>query len=175
VIARLRLGIVFAFVTAFELNASAGQTNQAAQVFKPALDQIQGHTQIPILLPSKLTAPIAEPDIKVARGTASDSGYNISLYYAEGRGDAAFAASFGGSTQVFRNLPNTRRAVLASGIVGMFRPVSCGGSCAPATLWWEQKGVMYQIQIKLRSTTNRKEQERILIEAADSTVTVRKP
>ena len=51
-------GIVFAFVTAFELNPS-GQTNQAAHVFKPALDQIQGHAQIPILLPSKFLLPSA--------------------------------------------------------------------------------------------------------------------
>lgn len=90
-IARLRLGIVFAFVTPFELNASAGQTNQAAQVFKPALDQIRGQTQIPILLPSKLPAAVREPDIKLAWGTATDSGYNISLYYTEIRNDVAFA------------------------------------------------------------------------------------
>jgi hypothetical protein len=51
-------GIVFAFVTAFELNPS-GQTNQTAHVFKPALDQIQGHAQIPILLPSKFLLPSA--------------------------------------------------------------------------------------------------------------------
>jgi hypothetical protein len=171
--ARRIFGLMFVFVTVAGLNPSAGQSNEAAQVFKPALDQIRGHTQIPILLPSKLPAAIAEADIKVAWGTASDSGYNISLYYAEGRGDAAFAASFGGSKQVFRDLPNTRRVVLASGIVGMFRPVSCGGSCAPANLWWEQKGVMYQIQIRLSSTANEKRQEGILVETVNSTVRVR--
>jgi hypothetical protein len=42
---------------------------------------------------------------------------------------------------------------------------------APASLWWEENGVMYQIQIKLKSSTAEKEQERILVETASSTVT----
>jgi hypothetical protein len=53
----------------------------------------------------------------------------------------------------------------------MFMPVSCGGSRAPANLWWEQNGVMYQIQIKLKSSTTEKEQERILVETGNLTVT----
>jgi len=56
----------------------------------------------------------------------------------------------------------------------MFRPVSCGGSCAPANIWWEQNGVMYQIQIKLRSDSTEKDQERILVETANATVTARR-
>ena len=56
----------------------------------------------------------------------------------------------------------------------MFLPVSCGGSCAPANLWWEQNGVMYPIQIKLKSSTTEKEQERILVETANSTVTTQR-
>ena len=166
--------LLFIVVIVFAANPSAGQANKPAQVFKPAIDQVRGQTQIPILLPSKLPAGIRERHIKSAWGTVSESGYNISLYYTEAGSEAAFAAGFGGSTQVFRDLPNTRPVTLASGVVGMFRPVSCGGSCAPANLWWEQNGVMYQIQIKLRSATNEKEQEKILIETANSTVTVRK-
>jgi len=45
---------------------------------------------------------------------------------------------------------------------------------APVNLWREKDGVMYQIQIKLRSTTNRKEQQKILIQTANSMVTVRR-
>ena len=39
----------------------------------------------------------------------------------------------------------------------MFMPISCGGSRAPKNLWWEQNGVMYQIQIALKSSTTEKE------------------
>ncbi len=168
------MGLLLVFAATIGLNGLAGQVNLPAPVFKPALDAVRGQTQIPILLPWKLPAGILEGDIKLARGTVSDSGYNISLYYAEIGSDAGFAAGFGGSTQGFRDLPNTRPVTLASGIVAMFRPVACGGSCAPATLWWQQNGVMYQIQIKLSSATSEKGQEDILVEAANSTVEVRK-
>jgi hypothetical protein len=50
-----------------------------------------------------------------------------------------------------------RQVDLSRGRTGMFIPVSCGGSCAPENLWWEQNGVMYQIQIALKSSTTEKE------------------
>ena len=166
------LAIILLFLAAANPSPQAKNT---AKVFKPAVDQVRGQTQIPILLPSTLPAGIRERDIKSASGTVSEKGYYISLYYTESRGEAGFAAGFGGSTQVFRDLPNTRPVTtLANGVVAMFSPVSCGGSCAPANLWWEQNGVMYQIQIKLRSTTNEKEQERNLTETANSMVVVQK-
>ena len=106
---------------------SARQANKLAHIFKPALDQVQCQTQIPILLPSKLPAGIRERDIKSASGTVSESGYDVSLYYAKEGSEATFAAGFGGSTKLFRDLPNTRLVTLGSGIVGMFRAVK---------MWW---------------------------------------
>jgi hypothetical protein len=152
---------------------SAAQQNGPAQVFKPAIDEIRNKVQIPILLPSKLPSVIREREIKLASGTVSEEGYNIDLYYSEIGSNAAFVAYFAGSKEIFHDLPNTRRVRLANGIEGLFRPVSCGGSCAPANLWWEQNGVMYQIQIKLNSTTSEKEQEKVLVDTANSMVLVR--
>jgi hypothetical protein len=153
-----------------------GQGKGPAPVFRPALEQIGAKTRIPIVLPSKLPPAIPESDIKVASGEVREDGYFISLYFSEGGGDAAFAAGFGGSTRIFgpEDLPNTRRVALSGGRTGIFRPVSCGGSCAPANLWWEQNGVMYQIQIKLRSDSPEGDQEKILTETANSTVTARR-
>jgi len=110
----------------------------------------------------------------LASGEVSDDGYFISLYFSEIGVDATLAAGFGGSMRIFQNLPNTRRVALSAGRTGMFRPVSCGGSCAPANLWWEQNGVMYQIQIKLRSDSTEKDQEKILVQTANATVTARR-
>lgn len=124
------------------------------------------------MLPAKLPSAIPERDIKLAYGELREDGYFISLYFSEPPvNDAAFAAGFGGSTRILQDLPNTRRVALSHGRAGMFRAVSCGGSCAPANLWWEQNGVMYQIQMKLRSDSTEKDQERILVETANSTVT----
>jgi len=165
--------LILVVVTVFTSLTSAGQANNPAQVFKPAIAEVRNKVRIPIFLPSKLPAVIREGDIKLAWGRVSDDGYNIELYYSEIGSGATFAAGFGGSTRVFRELPNARRVKLANGIEGIFRPVSCGGSCAPANLWWEQNGVMYQIQIKLSSTTKEEEQESVLIEIANSVVPVR--
>ena len=165
--------LVLSSFTLFGLSSLMGQAKEPAQVFRPALNQIQPRTRIAILLPSQLPSTVHERDVKLAWGTVSEDGYFISLYFTESGSDASFAAGFGGSVRVFRDLPNTRSVALAGGLTGMFRPVSCGGACAPANLWWEQNGVMYQIQIKLGSTLKEKDQERILVETANSTVIVR--
>lgn len=98
-----------------------------------------------------------------------------SLYYTEDA-NASYAAGFGGSTRILRSqdLTNTRQVALSGGRTGMFRPVSCGGSCAPANLWWEQNGVMYQIQLKLGSGWMEEDQEKILVETANYIVTARR-
>jgi len=154
-----------------------GQAQELAAVFKPALSQMLPQTRIAILLPSKLPSLIRERDIKLASGDGSEDRYFISLYYEEIGSNATFAAGFGAFAKpafdVF-DLPNTRPVALARGLMGIFRPVSCGGSCAPANLWWVQNGVMYQIQIKLASSMNEKDQENILIETANSMVAVRR-
>jgi hypothetical protein len=89
--------------------------------------------------------------------------------------NASYAAGFGGSTLILHDpdLPNGARVTLSNGRAGIFRRVSCGGSCAPANLWWVQNGVMYQIQVKLRPDLPEKDQQKILVETANSTVAVR--
>ena len=171
---RALVALVLFLFTDFALNSVVGQARGPAAVFRPALDQIQSQTRIPISLPARLPSAIREKDIKLASGEVRGDGYLISLYFDEAASNATFAAGFSGSTRVFHNLPGTRRVALSGGRAGMFRPVSCGGSCAPANLWWEQNGVMYQIQMKLRSDSNEEDQQKILIETANSTVTARR-
>jgi hypothetical protein len=159
----------------FGSNSVAGQAKAPAAVFGQALAQVQPKTRIPIVLPSKLPAVTSPKDIKVSLGEVRDDGYFISLYFSAEGGQAAFAAGFSGSTRILsaQDLPNTRQVVISGGRVGMFRPVSCGGSCAPASLWWQQNSVMYQIQAQLKSDSSEADQERILVEMANSSVTVR--
>ena len=162
------------FLVEFGSNPAMGQGKGPARVFTPALEQIQSKTRIPILLPSKLPSAIPESRIKLASGEARKDGYFISLYYSADA-IASYAAGFGGSTFVLqdRDLPNSVRAALSDGRTGIFRPVSCGGSCAPANLWWKQNGVMYQIQVQLGPDLPEKDQEKILVETANSTVAIR--
>jgi hypothetical protein len=140
-----------------------------AAAMNSAFSEICGQTTIPIRLPTKL--PKAFAGIQAAHGAASMDEYRISLYYEDGIGDAGFAGFFSGSKTVLDELPNTNKVNLANGNVGLFRAVSCGGSCAPANMWWEQDGVMYTIQIKLPSDMSEGEQESMLTETANSAIT----
>src|SRR5687767_14557507 len=94
------VALVSLLFTDLRSSSVMAQAKGPAPVFRPALEQIQSQTRIPILLPSKLPSPIPERDIKMASGRVSEDGYFISLYFSED-GGAAFAAGFGGSTRIF--------------------------------------------------------------------------
>lgn len=161
------------FLIQLGLNPAMGQAKAPARVFVAALEEIQSKTRIPILLPSDLPPAIPASKIKLARGEVRNDGYFISLYYSEDA-IASYAAGFGGSSTILRDgeLPNSVHVALSNRRTGIFRPVSCGGSCAPANLWWEQNGFMYQIQVKLGPESPEQDQQRILVEIANSTVVV---
>lgn len=152
-----------------------GQSKGPAAVFRPALEEIQSQTRIPIVLPSELPSDLSEKAIKSVSGEVLKDGYFIALYFSEEGSNSSYAAGFGGSTKILQiqDVTNARRVVLSGDRTGIFRPVSCGGSCAPANLWWEQNGVMYQIQITLGSLPE-EAQEKILIQTANSTVTAQR-
>ena len=123
-------------------------------------------------MPSEL--PRLFSDAKYASvGKAAADGYSVSLYYDSGTGDAGFAASFEATNNPRyspRELGNIRELKLASGLTGFFRPVNCGGSCAPANLWGEQGEVLYQVQLKLPSTLDEKNQQGIIAAVANSAI-----
>jgi hypothetical protein len=169
------LALVIVLPLCCGLNFLLAQRKEPAAVFRPALEQIRSKTRVPILLPSRLPSQIRERDIRLAYGEVRKDGYFISLYFSEPGSNATYAAGFGGSATVEHDLPGTHRLKLAGGRVGVFMPVSCGGSCAPANLWWDQDGVQYNIQVKLPSTLAEKDQERVLAEVANSTVVASQP
>jgi hypothetical protein len=62
---------------------------------------------------------------------------------------------------------------LENGALGRFHPVSCGGSCAPASLWWQQDGAEYTIQVRLPLGTAVPLQKKVLLQVANAMVRVR--
>jgi hypothetical protein len=105
---------------------------------------------------------------------AETSKYAISLYYKLGVGNSAFAANFSGAANPGYNpqeLANVYEVKLAHGVDGFFRPVSCGGSCAPANLWWKIDGNLYQVQVNLVFLFNKVgQQKKTITEIADSAI-----
>lgn len=142
------------------------------EVFLSALAEAKAKTSLPVLLPTELPSLFSDAKHAVTEKLAADE-YAISLYYELDVGDAGFAASFAGDSKGRyspQEIPNVRAVKLAHGLVGFFRPVSCGGSCAPANLWWKQAAVLYQIQLRLPSQLREKKQQRIITEVANSAI-----
>jgi hypothetical protein len=136
------------------------------------LPGIQAKSHIPVILPSDLPQPISGAKHAVIE-KASDKEYAIILFYKLGIGDADFAASFGAQGDPDydpQDLGNIRKVELTHGLLGYFRPVSCGGSCAPANIWWKDGRVLYQIQLGFPSTLRESDQKKAIIAAADSAI-----
>lgn len=162
------LGVIASTVLCPAVRAS---DRSLPDVFVSVLDGVKAKTRVPVLLPTELPKPFN--DAKHASVEAAADGYTVSLYYELDVGDSGFAASFEATNNARfspRELGNVREVKLASGITGFFRPMSCGGSCAPANLWWEQGAVLYQIQLKLPSTLREKNQQGIITAVANSAI-----
>lgn len=175
------LAPMFTFMTALAIPVTAFsgdvggiiQSNHSpAAVFIPKLSELKSRTHVPILLPDGLPKPFSDAKYVVIE-SANESQYDIGLYYRLDYGNAGFAGSFSGNAKPNynpRDLPHVDSILLANGIQGYFRPVSCGGSCAPANLWWKIGDVLYQLQLKLRSDMDTQQQKDIVSSVADSAI-----
>jgi hypothetical protein len=152
-------------------DASAAGTSSAAssaKVFESAISLVKKSTQTQILLPSELPAPLQEKDIHFAQGSAKPNGYEITLFYEEGAGYAAFVGYFAGEAN--GKLDTTKQKLnLANGITGYFKGKSCGGSCSPSQIQWLLGSTAYTIQLKL-SVKTKAEEEQALISVANSAI-----
>jgi hypothetical protein len=142
------------------------------EVFTSVLADLKTKTHVPVLLPGELPEPINAARYAVLGKTASTR-YSLSLYYGRDAGDAGLAAAFAGDfapKNSPREFPDARKVTLVHGLRGYFRPVSCGGSCAPANLWWDDRGVVYSIQLKLSSSVNEEKQQETTVAVANSAI-----
>jgi hypothetical protein len=141
-------------------------------VFASVLREVKAKSGVAVLLPAELPKPFDGAKHALVE-KVSVTEYAISLRYEVGTGDAGFAAFFAAdATHNYdpRELPGVHEVRLARSIRGYFRPVSCGVSCAPANLWWEQGGVLYQIQLGLASSLRENDQEKTIAAAANSAI-----
>jgi hypothetical protein len=173
---RTRIIAVFLLVISCSLGSESSHAlppeKPLPSVFVSVLARVKARTNISVLLPTELPKPFSTAEHAMADEVQADQ-YGVLLYYVLGVGDAGFAASFLAKKNPSyspRELQNVQKVKLADGIVGFFRPVSCGGSCAPANLWWEQDAVLYQVQLKLPSTLPEKNQQSIVTGLANSAI-----
>lgn len=154
---------------------AASPTRSAKSLPEPlisVLPEIKAKSHIPVILPSDLPQPMSGAKHAVIE-KASEKEYAIILSYKLGIGDAGFAAFFGAQGDPNydpQDLGNIRKVELAHGLLGYFSPVSCGGSCAPATIWWKDGRVLYQIQLGFPSTLRESDQKKAITAATDSAI-----
>jgi hypothetical protein len=115
-------------------------------LFEQQIAQIKRHSDVPILIPARLRiyAPAPFPT-----GGGGTNGWHLELQGSPncGGANACFIAAFT-ATRAHRILLRGQRVELRGGRHGIFRPVSCGASCAPAFIDFLRRGVRYEFQVK---------------------------
>src|SRR6266550_4759611 len=89
--------IIIALLILLPISHVFGQDLKSAReasVFRSVLPKVKRDTKVPVLLPSKLPSTIKEQKIKIVDGEGTENGYEVSLYYDEGCGNACFAGFF---------------------------------------------------------------------------------
>ncbi|MHB8541886.1 MAG: hypothetical protein ACYDCD_13255 [Candidatus Acidiferrales bacterium] len=143
-------------------------------IFVSVLPEVKAKSHIPVLLPSELPPPIATAKHAIV-DTAEADKYGIALYYEREPdggylGFAAFFSAEGKPKFNPRELTDFEPVNLARHLHGFFRAVSCGGSCAPANLWWEKNGVLYVIQLEFSPDASDQSQEKAIVAVVDSAI-----
>ena len=134
-----------------------------ASVFRSVLPKVKSEAKVPVLLPSKLPSTVKEQEIKVVDGAGTRNGYEVSLYYEEGCGNACFAGFFS-AKRGEKPAPEFSDKVvrLSNGIKGYYTAKTCGVSCAPPQIEWLYEGVLYTVQFKVNGRDDRQDEAEIV-------------
>ena len=138
--------LIAALAVAVPSLAAGGQVNVSA-VLAPEIARAKSG-KVAVLLPSSIRNDVSSRLYGSASVTAK--GYDIALAYAP-RCDDSTACFFADFQAGPGKLAFATRVALAHGIGGAYRGISCGASCAPASIAWEQHGVLYSVQYVLGS------------------------
>jgi hypothetical protein len=108
--------------------------------------RVAARTDVPVRLPARLS--LDHGGRVYASGATGRGAWVLALAGAPRCGaNACFLASFTGERG--GRLAFRRRVPLARGIVGAYKPLTCGASCSPPEIRWRQGGALYGIQAKV--------------------------
>jgi len=144
---RLALVLILAgSLAATALAAPPPRNVNLLQAFGGHLTRVKQVTTLPILLPRNM--PLGGAYRLYAAGAATRHAYSLSLAAAPdcNGANACFVAEFDG--QRGGKLPRKANVHLTAGDPAYYHPISCGGSCAPASFWFTHAGVLYSTQVK---------------------------
>lgn len=144
--------------------SAATYSFDVAQLVEKPLIAVKKATNIPVLLPSRMTTEQRRL-FSEGRGRANRYEFEIGAIKDCGTATACHVAGFrarkGGEPSA------TRKVALAKGRTGYYRPTSCGASCAAPSIEWVQGGVLYEIEAKLGT---QRTERKILTRLANSAI-----
>jgi hypothetical protein len=130
--------------------------------FKKFIPKVKKKSHLAVRLPQRIYPGIKTYPAAVIRKHS----YEFELSAAKNChfATACFIASFSGE---LGGTPSFKKKVkLAHGITGYFHRITCGASCAPASIQWQENGVLYTIQNKNPG----KHERRNMIKLANSAI-----
>ena len=145
---------------------AAAATYDIDRVLRDDLERVGPRTDTPIRLPARMRLDYGKGVFGNGAATADGWEFEISATRVCGA-NVCFLARFSGEEG---GEPAFRRTVrLAKGITGYYKGLTCGASCSPPMIQWQQEGVLYSIQAKL-GVPGRKRQRRAMRRAANSAI-----
>jgi hypothetical protein len=109
---------------------------------------IERHTTVPVLLPDAVLIDVPRGHDIEQKWSADRRGWEISLGIGPrcGGANACFVGQFvatRGGRLTFRT-----RVRLHGGVIGRFKPSTCGASCSPPEIQWKVRDVLYDVQFR---------------------------
>jgi hypothetical protein len=127
---------------------ASGTVIKVPQKFKKALPKVKKYSLIAVRLPSFLDAGIKPRRVHGFVDTVDPGEYHLYLGVGKHCNGATVCTVAWFSGKEGAKLGGGKHVTLAHGITGRFRDVTCGASCAPASIQWKQKKVRYEIEVK---------------------------
>ena len=139
--------LALATPAAYGAPSTAAASIDLLKAFRTDLPKVKKASNVPVLLPRSLLVSTSYRRV-FATGGAQRGGWVLNLAADPrcGGANACFIASFEGRRG--GRLPDRPNARLIDGTRANYRPISCGASCGPASLWFVRGGVLYSWQVK---------------------------
>jgi hypothetical protein len=185
---RLMAALVALILGSYDL-AFADAPPSVKALFEAAAQGIVSKSSIAVYIPVSLQSLEANAKDGCAFSRATPGGFSIALYgrlmeYGKTEAlvceanDAALIVEIHGDSKPMPDLSNrgsAQKVTLANGFAGWFVPLSCGGSCSPATLYWQTPRASYCLQMRLNRAVAPSRQLAALLDTANSLELVHKP
>ncbi|NET40029.1 MAG: hypothetical protein F6K19_50120, partial [Cyanothece sp. SIO1E1] len=139
---------------------AASTVKPVAPEFQAALPELKQKTTVPVLLPSALPTSVLAVEVYLSVRAEPDS-YAVNLDLAP-ECYGATACAFGGITaqrnETLYTEEFTETVLLATGITGHYKPITCGASCSPPAISWQYQDVLYRIDFEVADDSKGKAQ-----------------